>query len=828
MTVFGGPGHMFGGLFRTALTNERLFLMGVTSLALSFASGWTTFEGMTNFTRSPVLCFLITFGVQGIMLVSAWMIGEAFSGSKRAIKGFTARLSNFVKVALICLVFIFAMAISVFFSFDSLFSSIFSDDERARAAEIRAISQVSGVLSNVETRIEKRKNENAEALIASPGWKEYTSRLDRLSDVARSAPDLVEQQLMSKMRSEQAEIARHQETLAQAKGQTAALRARQERINQAITRLGAERPALLAEVDQLRQAEREKQRLIDAKQAEAAKEARGIGQTGREGEGPKFRAIKEEQRRLDAELDVIKGQKTIAQGRLEALDRQIASQKQQLALINGDVAKIEGEASVAEKFITAQQQRQTEEIKQDLSATASIDSLDQSRDSFRQQPGEAAFLAIQQNCVNLLNALSAVPKIAPEIASISCEPGAATATDAGRIFALQAAKASHAKNCTLNSEAEGTSTDELLKLGQRCIQASGLPEEDATEFRAILSRINLNRDDKAKNFVVTLNAFSDGNWLAYLALCLAIAIDSLVFLSGLIGARTASYENTGSHSDVIKYGLGMSSTIYGFEPEDIYTRKIFFRSVCGPSTKEGYLAVIDTGNLQKEERDYVNKVLTIAGDKIQRDESSETLYHIEEKFYQNLARQVYLWDQFNSPKQNRRVLETRKKEYVKKQQQAEQSFRLSFGGKSPGAMLKKGGDRPAMFNPLPLTETETEAEDQSFQGSKAKETRGGEPQPTNDNQLSEKRAESETAEKPAEAAGQEVLADQDVLADQEVLADNENSPANLVRNYKAEQPEPSEKAEKAVVNADKKTGWLSSFTGRGRAAKKSSDDHSEE
>ena len=46
----------------------------------------------------------------------------------------------------------------------------------------------------------------------------------------------------------------------------------------------------------------------------------------------------------------------------------------------------------------------------------------------------------------------------------------------------------------------------------------------------------MNRDDKAHRFVVTWNAFLDGNRLAYLALVLAIGVDALVFMAGLFGA----------------------------------------------------------------------------------------------------------------------------------------------------------------------------------------------------------------------------------------------------------------------------------------------------
>ena len=711
MSLLRAPAMVFGGLMRTALTNERLFLMGLTSLALSLASGWTTFEGMTNFTRSPVLCFLITFGVQGIMLVSAWMIGETLvptkpkkDGGKQRNRLVTAVMGplSFFKVWMIWAIFFFAMSISVFFSFDSLFSSIFSDEERQRAGEIRAQNQVGGVLTDLKKRVELRKFEAIDGLFNSAGWKDYNDRLDQMGKIARSAPELVEQQLLNKVRGEQAEIARHQETLAQAKGQKAALKAQQLKIEQAINRLNADRPGLSAEVDQLRQQLREKQRLLDQKLAEAAKEAKGIGSTGREGEGPKFRAIKKEERRIRAERDVINTQKDLAATRLEQLDEKVAKLNQELELINGEVAKIEGKASVAKQFIEAQTKRQSDNITQDLSATANIDSLDAARDKFGQEPSKATFLNIQKNCTNLHNALDEVPKIAAEIRAISCEPGAATATIASRIFTLQAAQQSQANKCTIGKGRRSTKIDSLLKLGQSCIQGSGLPEKDANSFRNILSRIDLNRDDKAKNFVVTLNAFDDGNWLAYLALGLAMAIDSLVFIAGLIGAKTASYENTGSQADVMKYGLGMSTEIYGHEPEDIKTKKIFFRSISGPSPDQGYLAVIDMKNLRSEEKHYVNKVLTIAGDNIKLDRDNTSAYHIEETFYQNLARQVYLWDQFNKPAVKKPKALPRKNNAEEKLQNIQKSFDLSqFGQTQKGAITNKGETRKTFMKSGP-------------------------------------------------------------------------------------------------------------------------------
>lgn len=730
MSLLRAPAMVFGGLARTALTNERLFLMGVTSLALSLASGWTTYEGMTNFTGAAALCFLITFGIQGIMLVSAWMIGESLvnNQSKDQTPSFTRALLgplSLFKIWMIWMVFLFSMAISVFFSFDSLFSSIFSLEERSRAAEIRAQNQVAGVITDLKKRMEQRQFEAIDTLFSTDGWTSYKTRLDRLTNIARTAPERVEQQLLKKMRGEQAEIARHQETLAQAKANSAAIRARQNQINQTISRLKQDRPGLSSEVAELRQIVREKQRKIDAIQAEAAKEARGIGTTGREGQGPKFRAIKQTERKLQAEFEVSNQQKQKAITRLEALDQRIAKSQRELALINGEVAKIEGEAAVAKQFIDIEKQRQNSPERSNLSATASIDGLDAARTRFRRQPDRANFISVQKGCSNLHSALTEVPNIANKVKSISCEPGAVALTYATRIFVLQEALVSLSKKCQIKSTRSSKKSssknrnayltkriDSLLKRGRDCIQSSGLPETDANEFRNILARIDLNRDDQAKNFVVTLNAFADGNWLAYLALALAISIDSLVFLSGLIGAKTAAFENTGNLSDVMRYGLGMSSEVYGYEPEDILTRKIFFRNISGPSPLKGHLAMLDMQNVSRDDTPYVTKVLTMSGDNIIADEHRPDVYHIEEKFYQNLARQVYLWDQFNRPA-TKKPKKLRKKLRSKDNsgEREADSIRPNFGQMPKTTIVRKGGRTPDFTESGPLTSVTEQKDD---------------------------------------------------------------------------------------------------------------------
>jgi hypothetical protein len=69
----------------------KLALLASAAVALSIASLWTTFGGLTSFTRNPWLPFLIGLGIQAVMLMSAWLIGESFA---EALSGRGAGMST--------------------------------------------------------------------------------------------------------------------------------------------------------------------------------------------------------------------------------------------------------------------------------------------------------------------------------------------------------------------------------------------------------------------------------------------------------------------------------------------------------------------------------------------------------------------------------------------------------------------------------------------------------------------------------------------------------------------------------------------------------------
>src|SRR5690606_11877001 len=106
------------------------------------------------------------------------------------------------------------------------------------------------------------------------------------------------------------------------------------------------------------------------------------------------------------------------------------------------------------------------------------------------------------------------------------------------IFGLNSGLKTFESECAGGSRLEQLqSADDLFGFARKCLADSGLPSADTEALRARINRAELNRDDKAHRFVVTLNAFEDGNTLAYLALAIAIGLDSLIFMAGLFGAN---------------------------------------------------------------------------------------------------------------------------------------------------------------------------------------------------------------------------------------------------------------------------------------------------
>ena len=695
------------------LTNWRLALLGLTGLALSFASGWTTWDGMNNFTGNAVLSLLITFGIQGVMLIAAWLIGETFalglsnrgdghsggvfwglfllisvvvialllalffgresSELGRSIFDFGQRWSSSVAGVVLVLVligaliyavtqrevigpylrgskiivqnlpiwlmFLACMGTSVFFSFDSLFSTIFPEDERKRAGDIRAQNNISGIVADVEARLKSRQAEARRALFASEAWAKYDSSLELVFREARRAPELINAERKKKIASRQLEAQRFREQQSTAEGRFRNLKVEKDRRLEIIDRLEKLRPPVVAEVDTLASDLQVKRKALLEAKAVAMAEARGVGNSQQSGRGPKYRALQKVVTKLSIEEDLIEEQLKGAQENLSKLDRQIGTARREVEAFETQIATYGSQAEAARTMLEMGKSEVAEGAGSGGGMGAfSAEAFERSKSGFRQAPTRVKFARLQARCGSILAALITVPQLKSSVEGVDCEPKDANAL-AAQVFSYNDAIKRYGEQCGKSAALTQGDVDGLIKHGQKCLQLSGLSGEDSADFRASFNRIELNRDDKAHRFVVTWNAFLDGNRLAYLALAIAIAVDGLVFMSGMFGANAmksplsegsgASGRTAAQLDDLLESAL---------LPDKLRGADLVLTAL-KPSSREGFSQKVDLSALDDEARRVVQNVIN-AGSVIglvDEDGSDPDIYHVRRQLFEKLS-----------------------------------------------------------------------------------------------------------------------------------------------------------------------------------------------
>jgi hypothetical protein len=588
----------------TFLSNWRLALLGSAALLLSLAGGWTTWDGMRNFTGESVLSAMFTFGIHGVMLIVAWLIGESFATGMNQVRGRYGRsvsppmvalsvlgggfilaalavaiihigvtndqllyglvsagtlllavsalmlfsksdviqpyaqgIRIVAKNAMLWVMFLACMATSVFFSFDSRFNVIFPKDQRVRAAEIRTKNQVAGVVADIGETISTRRITEAEKLFQSEGWGAYETQLASLSKASEGAEAEIEAHFTRQIEAHRASIAEQQERMATATSGQAGLVGKKAALTDELSRLKADRPGLAGDLSAKKSELDARAKEIDAKRVEAMAEDKGVEGSLKAGKGPIYRERMEEMGKLKEYYKIGEERVKDAQKRLDAVDTRVAQIERELAGVDGELAKLKGEAQTAEQRIQA---AETSQIGQE---TGKVDparvraAFEKARADFRQQPDAEHLAALHGYCTQLYDAMISTDATKERVRNVDCDPKRAVEA-AAVVFALNAGLKAFETNCAGGDKIPTTGgVDPLLQFGRTCLRDSGLPSADSTTMGDKLSFIDLNRDDKAHNFVVSLNAFQDGNRLAYLALAIAIGIDSLIFMAGLFGAN---------------------------------------------------------------------------------------------------------------------------------------------------------------------------------------------------------------------------------------------------------------------------------------------------
>ncbi len=699
----------------TFFSNWQLALLGTTSIVLSLVAGYTTFDGLRNFTGGGLLSLMATIGIQGVMLVTAWLIGESFAtgmnrrtaqgtgswdllatglfailalvavtvwagqGSTRAavatsnwFESSTARtIQDFalygavtalafalviamtksdigggyiqsvriiVKNVVLWVMFIACMSASVFFSFDSHFSGIFPHAERVRASELRAQNQVAGIVADIGTTITVKRLGEAETLFTSDGWQKYDETMSSIARAAQGSGAEIEAYFNAVVEDKNRAIKQQQERITTAQSSQAGLQTRKTSLTDELSRIEAERPALASDYAEKKVALEARIKEVDAKRVEAMAEDKGVEGTGKAGRGPVYRQRVEELGKLQDYVKIGEERARDAKKRLDAAETRIAQLKRELAAVDGDLSRYKGETETAEQRIRMAQETALADPKTRLDPSRLVPLFETARAEFRQEPTADRLARLQQQCSQIYTAMStATPDTKKKVAGLDCEPKQASEA-AALVFALNSGIEAFNRSCSGGDKlADLKTTDQLFGFARKCLADSGLPSRETDKLRDQINFIELNRDDKAHRFVVTWNAFGDGNRLAYLALGIAVLIDSLVFMSGLFGANAIRSPLSDVPSMKARSAQQLEAIIENaLLPDRFRNAKLVLGTLHPITNTEGFVAEVDTRTLDPEASARVREVLS-AGSTIGAVRREGGVYLVREELMQFLA-----------------------------------------------------------------------------------------------------------------------------------------------------------------------------------------------
>jgi hypothetical protein len=205
-----------------------------------------------------------------------------------------------------------------------------------------------------------------------------------------------------------------------------------------------------------------------------------------------------------------------------------------------------------------------------------------------------------------------------------------------------------------------TATDALYGFARKCLADSGLPARETDELRTKINFLELSRDDKAHPFVGTINAFNDGNRLAYLALAIAIAMDSLIFMSGLFAANAVRSPLSDVPSMKARSGRQLEAIVENaLLPETFDNARTVLNAMRPMTPRDGFSARVVLAPNDPHASD-VRRVLNAAATigAVSHVHSHDEIYEVRSELFEFLS--VVAKKAFESNDENARIAELRK------------------------------------------------------------------------------------------------------------------------------------------------------------------------
>ena len=160
--------------------------------------------------------------------------------------------------------------------------------------------------------------------------------------------------------------------------------------------------------------------------------------------------------------------------------------------------------------------------------------------AFEQSPDRETLGALAAQCTEAASATTGAPfkTVHSSIPGNAVQPVFRQPPPACSFWSVASARSASAASATDADGPERRARSAACLCPKLHEDVGAVAGRDDLPSRAAINGLERERDDKAHRFVVTSNAFLDGNKLAYLALAIALAIDGLILASGVLGALT--------------------------------------------------------------------------------------------------------------------------------------------------------------------------------------------------------------------------------------------------------------------------------------------------
>ena len=516
------------------------------------------------------------------------------------------------------------------------------------------------MVSDIGTTIETRRLSEIDRLFQAKGWIEYDKHLSKLATDSQGAQKQIEDYFNAQIEEKNRAVKQQQERIASAQSGSAGLLSKKNTLTDEISRLKGERPSLAADYAEKKTELDNRAKGVDAKRVEAQAEDRGAEGTLKQGKGPVFRQIMTDLARLQDAYKIQETRVRDSQQRLAGTDTRIAQLERELAAVDGDLAKLKGEAETAQQRIKMTQETGETDNQPRIDPSRVQPAFERARLEFRQEPTRDRLSALHQQCSQLYNAMVSTPATKDRVRGIDCDPKQATEA-AAVMFSLNDGLKTFAAGCAGGDKmAAHNTTDALYGFARKCLADSGLPARETDELRTKINFLELSRDDKAHPFVGTINAFNDGNRLAYLALAIAIAMDSLIFMSGLFAANAVRSPLSDVPSNKARSGRQLEAIVENALLPDTFDNARTVLNAMRPMTpRDGYSArvVLEPNDPHAHDiRRVLNAAATIGA--VRHVDSHNEVYEVRSELFEFLS--VVSKKAFESNDENARMAELRK------------------------------------------------------------------------------------------------------------------------------------------------------------------------